>query len=85
MKKIFWILLAATLPLPAAITPAHAEMLAMVVYETKAEESIRKLRLEEMTRPREDGLAIIELDRDSEAYGKILMTFPLPKGAAPHH
>ena len=82
-KKIFWIVLAAMLPLPAAT--ARAEMLAIVVYETKAEESIRKLRLEEMTRPREDGLAIIELDRDSEAYGKILMTFPLPKGAAPHH
>ncbi len=65
-KRIFWILLAATLPLPTAT--ARAEMLAMVVYETKAEESIRKLRLEEAQRPREDGLAIIELDRDSEAY-----------------
>ncbi len=85
MPSVFKMVLMAIALLWANVSFAHAEMLAMVVYETKAEESIRKLRLEDALRPREDGLAIIDVDRNSEAYGKILMTFPLPKGAAPHH
>ena len=69
----------------AGVTFARAEMLAMVVYETKAEESIRALRVEGADRLREDGLAIIDVDPSSEAYGKVLAKFPLPEGLAPHH
>jgi DNA-binding beta-propeller fold protein YncE len=68
-----------------ATSLARAEMLASVVYETKAEESIRALRVEGANRPREDGLAIIDVDPASDAYGKILAKFPLPEGLAPHH
>ena len=63
----------------------QAEMLAMVIYETKAEESIRELRVEKTEKLREDGLAIIDVDPASDAYGKILAKFPLPEGLAPHH
>jgi len=63
----------------------QAEMLAMVIYETKAEESIRELRVEKTEKVREDGLAIIDVDPASDAYGKILAKFPLPEGLAPHH
>ncbi len=79
------VVVAAALPLLTAIAPTRAEMLAMVVYETKAEESIRELRVEKTQRIREDGLAIIDLDPESEAYGKVIAKFPLPPGLAPHH
>ncbi len=77
--------LAATALSCAGVTLARAEMLAMVTYETKAEESIRALRVEQTQQAREDGLAIIDVDPASEAYGKILAKFPLPEGPAPHH
>ncbi len=77
--------LAAVAVLVAETSLARAEMLALVVYETKAEESIRALRVEGANRPREDGLAIIDVDPASEAYGKILAKFPLPEGLVPHH
>ena len=52
----------------------HAEMLAMVNYETKPEQVIRK-----------EGIAIIDVDQDSENFGKILMDIPLPYNLVNHH
>jgi len=52
----------------------HAEMLAMVNYESKPEQITRK-----------EGIAIIDVDKDSENFGKILMDIPLPYNLVNHH
>jgi len=52
----------------------HAEMLAMVNYESKPEQVTRK-----------EGIAIIDVDKDSENFGKILMDIPLPYNLVNHH
>jgi len=85
MKSYGRTVLAVMAVLVAATSLARAEMLAMVTYETKAEESIRELRVEKALKVREDGLAIIDVDPESESYGRILAKFPLPEGAAAHH
>jgi len=52
----------------------NAEMLAMVNYETKPEQISRT-----------EGIAIIDVDMDSENFGKILMDIPLPYNLVNHH
>jgi DNA-binding beta-propeller fold protein YncE len=52
----------------------NAEMLAMVNYETKPEHISRT-----------EGIAIIDVDMDSENFGKILMDIPLPYNLVNHH
>jgi DNA-binding beta-propeller fold protein YncE len=52
----------------------HAEMLAMVNYETKPEQVIRK-----------EGIVIIDVDLNSANFGKILMDIPLPHNLVNHH
>ena len=58
------------------VSPAYPEMLAFVVYETRSEESLRALKLKLELGPREDGVAIIDLDSTSPNYKKILAKFP---------
>jgi len=53
---------------------AHAEILAMLNYESKPEQTIRK-----------EGLAIIDIDPKSSGFGKILMDIPLPPDLVAHH
>ena len=69
----------------AAVVPARAEILAMVLYETMAEDSLRALRVETGPRSRRDGIAIVDVDPDSSSYGQIIADFPLPPGTASHH
>jgi DNA-binding beta-propeller fold protein YncE len=52
----------------------QAEILAMVNYETKPEQVFRK-----------EGIAIIDVDHNSENFGKILMDIPLPHNLVNHH
>jgi len=52
----------------------QAEILAMVNYETKPEQIFRK-----------EGIAIIDVDQNSENFGKILMDIPLPHNLVNHH
>ncbi len=52
----------------------YAEILAMVNYESKPEQTIRK-----------EGIAIIDVDPESESFGKILMDIPLPYNLVNHH
>jgi DNA-binding beta-propeller fold protein YncE len=53
---------------------AHAEILAMLNYESKSEQTVRK-----------EGLAIIDVDPKSSGFGKILMDIPLPPDLVAHH
>ena len=66
------ILLMLTLLVPA--TGAWAEILAMLNYETKPEHFARK-----------EGIAIIDVDPTSPAFGKILMDIPLAPDLVAHH
>ena len=53
---------------------AHAEILAMLNYESKPDQTVRK-----------EGLAIIDVDPNSSGFGKILMDIPLPPDLVAHH
>jgi len=52
----------------------HAEILAMLNYETKREQTIRR-----------EGIAIIDVDPKSEQFGQIVMDIPLPPDVVAHH
>ncbi len=57
------------------VTPlAHAEMLAMLNYESKANVT-----------PRREGIAIIDLDPSSATFRKMLVDIPLPPDLVAHH
>jgi DNA-binding beta-propeller fold protein YncE len=58
------------------LTPiiSHAEMLAMVNYDSKAGQT-----------PRREGVAILDVDPDSPKFGKIINDLPLPPDAISHH
>lgn len=66
-------------------SPVNAEMLAILNYETKAEESLESLAMQSGPDRRREGIAIIELDRTSSDYGKILMDIPLSPDLVTHH
>ena len=53
---------------------AHSEILAMLNYESKPGQAVRK-----------EGLAIMDVDPTSPAFGKILMDIPLPPDLVAHH
>lgn len=53
---------------------AQAEILAMLNYESKPDQTIRR-----------EGIAVIDVDPESESFGKILMDIPLPPDLVAHH
>ena len=55
-------------------TLASAELLALVNYESKANQPVRR-----------EGIAIMEMDPASADFGKILMEIPLPSDLVAHH
>ncbi len=70
----------------AAIMPgfARAEILAMINYESKPPESLKSFKLTGVQKRRE-GIAVIDVDPDSQDFGKILMDIPLPPDLVAHH
>ncbi len=70
-RVVLLALLSLTL-LPAA--PSGAEILAMLNYESKAGNPLRK-----------EGIAIIDVDPQSPAFGKLLADIPLPGDLIAHH
>jgi len=60
----------------AVLFPAtlHAEILAMINYETKPEQIMRR-----------EGIAVIDVDPESGNFGRIIMDIPLPYGLVNHH
>ncbi len=69
----------------AWLAPAKAEILALVLYETKAEESIRSLQMRGDRGPRREGIAMIDVDPESDSFGDWLADFPLPPTLISHH
>ncbi len=82
MKKIMIFAMALALWLPIA---GDAEILAMLNYESKPNESLKDLKLPFGAQEREEGIAIMDVDPDSAAYGEILMEIPLPPDLVAHH
>ena len=65
---------AAAILLVTSSLQAHAEILAMLNYESKPGQAVRK-----------EGIAVIEVDPTSPAFGHILMDIPLPADLVAHH
>ena len=63
---------------------SNAERLAILNWETKAPESLDSLSLSK-NKGREEGIAIIELDKNSKDYGKILSNIPIDPSLVLHH
>ena len=74
MKRKRHILLIAIAVLILSASLVHAEIFAMLNYETKPEQLIRK-----------EGLAIIDVDPKSPTFGKMVMDIPLPPDLVAHH
>ena len=55
-------------------TLASAEILALLNYESKPDQPVRR-----------EGIAIMDIDPESAGYGKILMEIPLPSDLVAHH
>jgi DNA-binding beta-propeller fold protein YncE len=53
---------------------ASAEILALLNYESKADQKVRR-----------EGIAIMDIDPESSHFGKILMEIPLPSDLVAHH
>jgi hypothetical protein len=58
----------------SSIAPASAELLALLNYESKPNQPVRR-----------EGIAIMEIDPASQDFGKILMDIPLPSDLVAHH
>lgn len=64
---------------------AHAEILAMMNYETKSPDSLKALKRPIAPQARREGIAIIDVDPDSKDFGKIVTDLPLPADTVAHH
>ena len=53
---------------------ASAEILALLNYESKPDQPVRR-----------EGIAIMDIDPESRNFGKILMEIPLPSDLVAHH
>ena len=63
----------------------QAEILAMLNYESKPNEALKDMKLPFGTQSRKEGIAIMDVDPDSENYGNILSEIPLPPDLTAHH
>ena len=77
-------LVAATILATLPSFSSQAEILAMMNYETKSEDSLKALKLSGPMERRE-GIAIIDVDPSSPNFGKWIADFPLPPDLVAHH
>ena len=66
-------------------TLAIAEILAMANYETKSPDSLKVLKSPVAAPARKEGIAIIDVDPNSKAFGTIVQDIPLPGDLIAHH
>jgi hypothetical protein len=74
MRRLKLVFIAGLLILCFMPSMLYAEILAMVNYESKPDQ-----------RSRSEGIAVIDVDPESESFGKILMDIPLPHNMVNHH
>lgn len=82
--KVSNTLMSASLIIFGAISPAYAEVLAMINYESKPAEQLKSLKLSGET-PRREGIAIVDVDPDSPNYGMVLSDIPIEASSVAHH
>lgn len=82
MKRITALFLAGALLIPLS---SNAEILALLNYESKPNDSLKDLKMPFGTQGRKEGIAIIDVDPESENYGNLLMDIPLPPDLVAHH
>jgi len=82
MKSMIRFLLAALLLAPLL---THAEILAMMNYESKPDDSLKDLKMPFGTQTRKEGIAIMDVDPESPNYGNVLIDIPLPADLVAHH
>ncbi len=80
--KISVFVLTCVLLVPAICS---AEILAMMNYESKPDDSLKELKMPFGAQARREGLAIMDVDPKSDAFGEILMDIPLPSDLVAHH
>src|SRR5205085_9039032 len=66
-------------------TYAGAEILAMVNYESKSPDSLKVLKNPVANAPRKEGIAVIDVDPNSKAFGQTIQDMPLPSDQVAHH
>ncbi|MFT5139307.1 MAG: DNA-binding beta-propeller fold protein YncE [Lysobacterales bacterium] len=64
---------------------AQAEILALANYESKPDDSLKDLKMPFGTNARREGVAVFDVDPESDNYGNILMDIPLPADLVAHH
>ena len=74
MNRLIFSIVGALTALVLLPSMAGAEILAMLNYETKPEQTFRR-----------EGIAIIDVDPKSANFGKVLMDIPLPPDLIAHH
>lgn len=74
MKQSHFLTLIAACVLTLTAASAQAELLAMLNYESKPEQT-----------PRKEGLAVLDVDPQSPTFGKMLVDIPLPPDLVAHH
>lgn len=78
------IFLAAIMTSCIAVSPAMAEILAIMNYESKPADQLKSLKLSGDA-PRREGLAIVDVDPDSPNFGRILSDIPISAETVAHH
>jgi len=66
-------------------TAARAEILALMNYETKPEDSLKALRVPVSPNGRREGIAVVDVDPQSKNFGKIVTDLPIPPDVIAHH
>jgi len=84
MRLFLTFIVSGLLSVTAIPSLVSSEILAMMNYETKPVDSLKALKLSG-TQEREEGIAIIDVDPNSENFAKILMTIPLSADLVAHH
>ena len=63
----------------------QAEILALANYESKTDDSLKDLKMPFGANQRREGIAVFDVDPESDTYGEILMDIPLPADLVAHH
>jgi hypothetical protein len=63
----------------------QAEILALANYESKPDDSLKELKMPFGANARREGVAVFDVDPESDTYGDILMDIPLPADLVAHH
>jgi DNA-binding beta-propeller fold protein YncE len=82
MKKTLQAIAFSTLLISLA---GQAEILAMANYESKPDDSLKELKMPFGTQVRREGIAVFDVDPESDTYGDILVDIPLPPDLVAHH